>query len=101
MLAGKAFTYYQRIKNQLERTVLKDFREHDLFHSEDDSIGIRVIKQEDNYVIYEKQRNPNGKFWQAPTHGRARMKVHEFAAAVLKLNTVYRTLIHLDLLVPK
>jgi hypothetical protein len=101
MLAGKAFSYYQRIKNQLEREMLYNFQEHDLFVSEDDRIGIRVIKQEGNYVIYEKHKNPIGPFWQVPCNGRARMLIHEFAAAVLKLSPRYKNLIPVKLLVPK
>ena len=102
MLTGKAFSYYQRIKNQLEREVLKEFKEHDLFCSADDRIGIRVVKTDKGEVVYEKMKNPDGPFWQVTVEGRKRMPIHQFAANVIKLNpNRYKHLIHLDLLVPK
>ena len=104
LLIGKAYQYFQKIKEQLERKMIKEFHEHDMFCSKDDRLGIRVVKQEDGFVVYEKCKVPldvkEGRFWQFPNEQRKRMPVDKFAMAVIKLNTErYKTLISPVLLI--
>jgi hypothetical protein len=107
MLIGKAFEYYTKIKNQLEREMIKDFKKHDLFESPDDHIGIRVIDYDadGHWVYYEKygpSKDLDRRFWQCPTLGRQKKRTWEFATAVMKLNPKrYIPLLHTDLTVPK
>ena len=101
LLCGEAKLYYNKLKEQLERPLIKHFEEHDLFHSPDDTIGIRVVKQESNYVTYEKYVAPEGaRYWSGGyTTGQGRMLIKDFALAVLKLNPDrYNRLIDLSLL---
>jgi hypothetical protein len=102
LLIGEAYTYYERIKKQLEREVIKHFQEHDIFHSPDDSLAVRVVKQENGHVIYEKYKHPErGKYWSGGyTTGRNKMPIKDFAAGILKLNPQrYAKLISPELLV--
>lgn len=89
LLIGRAYEYYQKIKTQLERTMIKEFKEHDMFCSDDDRLGIRIVKQDGNTVIYEKYKVPagiEGRFWQFPCEQRKRMPVDKFAMSVIRLN---------------
>ena len=104
LLIGRAYQYFQKIKEQLERSMVIEFREHDMFCSEDERIGIRVVKQKEGFVIYEKYKVPpdleEGRFWQFPCEQRKRMPVDKFAMAVIKLDTErYKRLISPVLLI--
>ena len=61
LLIGDAYTKFQRIKKQLMRTMIKEFKYGDLFHSQTDRVGIAVKEQNNGFVIYEKQKVPDGK----------------------------------------
>ena len=103
LLIGRAYEYYLRIKSQLERKMLTDFKEHDMFCSDNDKIGIRVVKQSGGDVIYEKYKvpkNTEGRFWQFPCEQRKRMPIDKFAMAIVRLNPErYKSLISPVLLI--
>lgn len=90
LLTGRAYIYYEKIKEQLTRDMITKFKKGDIFHSPDDKLGILVHKQtDDGYVVYYKHQVPKGeegRYWQFPCGSPRKMKVSDFALNVIKLN---------------